>query len=287
MVRKSIALALASFMTFAHATDSKVVALSPTQIIDSAPAQDWRIVEPENLLVLSLPTGHVLLEMNTRLTPKHHQRLTELTQKHFYKDLSMYRFVEGFVAQGGAGEEETQVPTLKQEFVKQTDKRLPLDIVVNENDGYAARSGFLDGFAVAQNEQGTQTWQTHCIGALGMARGNEIDSGTSEFYVVIGHAPRYLDRNITVFGRVLEGMEHLQRLQRPHSSATPFNKIDDMVLASQLPEDQQPKVKVMRTDSESFAALVEARKNRPESWFVATPNYIDTCAMQVPTIIGD
>ncbi|MEO2266676.1 peptidylprolyl isomerase [Pseudoalteromonas sp. YIC-656] len=286
MIKKSIALALATMIACAHATDSKVAALSPTQIIDSAPAEDWRFVAPENMLVLTLPTGQVLMEMNTRLTPAHHHRLTELAAKHFYKDLSMYRFVEGFVAQGGAGEETTQVPTLQQEFVKHTDKRLALDIVVNEQDGYAARSGFLDGFAVAQNAQGTQTWQTHCIGALGMARGNEIDSGTSEFYVVIGHAPRYLDRNITVFGRVLAGMEHLQRLQRPGSTDKPFNKITDMVLASQLPVEQQPQVKVMRTDSDSFAALVEARKNRPESWFVTTPNYIDTCAMQVPTITG-
>ncbi|MFY8272695.1 peptidylprolyl isomerase [Pseudoalteromonas sp. SSDWG2] len=260
---------------------------SPTEIIDTAPASDWRKISPHHMLILSLPTGDVYFELNEQLAPKHYARMKELTQKGFYKGLSMYRFVEGFVAQGGAGEQETEVATLTQEFVSQSARPVVLDMLVNQNDGYSARSGFLNGFAVAQNEDATQTWQIHCIGALGMARGNDVNSATSEFYVVIGHAPRYLDRNITVFGRVIAGMEHLQKLQRPGDANTPFNPITDMRLASQLPEYAQPNIKVMRTDSASFEALVEARKNRPEQWFITTPDYIDTCAMQVPSVIGD
>ncbi|WP_105255116.1 peptidylprolyl isomerase [Pseudoalteromonas sp. T1lg75] len=253
----------------------------------AAEPSDWRQVDSNNLMILTLQSGVVYLEVNPLLAPKHVLRLRELAKSGFYKGLSMYRFVEGFVAQGGAGEQETDIAPLQQEFVWQSEQPLQLDLKVNDNDGYAPRSGFINGFAVGQNKAGTQTWQLHCMGALGMARGNGVDSATSEFYVVIGHAPRYLDKNITVFGRVLSGMEHLQRLQRPGSTQTPFNPILDLQFADQLAPEQQPSIRVMRTDSERFQALVAARKNRPEGWFVATPNYIDTCAMVVPSVIDD
>ncbi|WP_105257830.1 peptidylprolyl isomerase [Pseudoalteromonas sp. T1lg88] len=297
MIKKSLALLSAGLLAAqmsgqltpkAYAFNpAKPVAQSPGQIIAAAQESDWRQVDSDNLMILTLQTGSVYLEVNPLLAPKHAQRLRELTKAGFYQGLSMYRFVEGFVAQGGAGEQKTDIAPLQQEFVWHSEQPMPLDIQVNDNDGYAPRSGFINGFAVGQNEAGTQTWQLHCMGALGMARGNGVDSATSEFYVVIGHAPRYLDKNITVFGRVLSGMEHLQQLQRPDSKKMPFNPIQDLQFASQLEVAQQPKIRVMRTDSPRFGALVAARKNRPEDWFVATPNYIDTCAMAVPSVIDD
>ncbi|MDC2890312.1 peptidylprolyl isomerase [Psychrosphaera algicola] len=54
----------------------------------------------------------------------------------------------------------------------------------------------------------------HCSGTVAMARGNGADSASSEFYIVIGHAPRHLDRNMSVFGRVVFGMDVVQRLPR-------------------------------------------------------------------------
>ncbi|WP_105190336.1 peptidylprolyl isomerase [Pseudoalteromonas sp. T1lg48] len=293
MIKKSLAILTAGLLAAqltprAYAFNPAEQALqSPAEIMAAAEASDWRQVDSNNLMILTLESGAVYLEVNPLLAPKHVLRLRELAKSGFYKGLSMYRFVEGFVAQGGAGEQETDIAPLQQEFVSHTKQPLALDIKVNDNDGYAPRSGFINGFAVGQNEAGTQTWQLHCMGALGMARGNGVDSATSEFYVVIGHAPRYLDKNITVFGRVLAGMEHLQRLQRPGSKQTPFNPIIDLQFADQLAPEQRPKIRVMRTDSERFQALVAARKSRPEEWFVATPNYIDTCAMAVPSVIDD
>ena len=271
---------------FLSATTSADDNPSPTTIIDNANASEWRAVTDENLMMITLATGIVYLEVNPELAPAHVERLRSLAGQGFYRGLSMYRFVEGFVAQGGAGDKDTDVPTLKNEFVSHSETTRPLDIVINEDDGYSARSGFINGFAVGQNKQGTQTWQIHCPGALGMARGNGVDSATSEFFVVLGQAPRYLDKNISVFGRVLAGMAHIQQLQRSPKPGQPFNPIVDIQFADQLPAKQRPVIKVMRTDSHSFAALVAARKNRPEAWFVTTPDYIDTCAMNVPTIIG-
>ena len=78
--------------------------------------------------------------------------------------------------------------------------------------------GFYKGFAVGQSKDQKENWLIHCYGALGMGRANEIDSGGTELYVVIGHAQRYLDKNVTVFGRVIYGMEHLQALKRNTSN---------------------------------------------------------------------
>ncbi|TMP81261.1 peptidylprolyl isomerase, partial [Pseudoalteromonas ruthenica] len=125
----------------------------------------------------------------------------------FYDGLRIYRFVEGFVAQGGDQGEPKKLSKAKRavdaEFFYTSKNRLPITSL-KMIDGYAPVTGFLDGFAVAQSADGKNTWQTHCPGIFAMARGNEINSGGTEFYITLAPV-RYLDRNITVFGRVLHG----------------------------------------------------------------------------------
>src|SRR6202000_1894163 len=80
-------------------------------------------------------------------------------------------------------------------------------------DGYAPKAGFDAGFAVASD--GEREWMVHCYGAVGVGRDLKPDTGDgSELYAVIGQAPRHLDRNITVVGRVVQGMELLSALPR-------------------------------------------------------------------------
>ncbi|MCQ8877673.1 peptidylprolyl isomerase [Pseudoalteromonas shioyasakiensis] len=256
---------------------------SVMQQVDSS---DWRVVEAQNILKITLPTGAAYIELNPLLAPTHTKNIKRLAREGFYNGLNIYRFVEGFVAQGGDASGK-KVPTqakksIPAEFYLTTKK--PLAITeLDHNDGYAAITGFLNGFAVAQNQHKTQTWQVHCNGIFAMARDNDINSGGTEFYVTIGHSPRYLDRNITVFGRVLEGMEHFNRLERKASGDTPFNLITDIQVLADISGQDNSQFKVMRTDSRVFKALIAARRNRSEAWFIATPNYIDVCAMPIPT----
>lgn len=127
----------------------------------------------------------------------------------------------------------------------------------------------------------------HCPGAFALARDNDPASGGTEFYVVLGHAPRYLDRNATVFGMVRYGMEHYQQLNRgtdssgqlPHQRRNPIKRIR---VGSAVPVAQQLTLQVMKTESESFIELVQSRANRPESWFVHRPGYVDVCAVPAP-----
>src|SRR5690606_1363251 len=82
-------------------------------------------------------------------------------------------------------------------------------------DGYAPEVGFSNGFPTGRDPASGQAWLAHCYGALGAGRDVEADSSNgTELYVVDGQSPRQLDRNITVVGRVLKGMELLSVIPR-------------------------------------------------------------------------
>ena len=71
-----------------------------------------------------------------------------------------------------------------------------------DDDGYASVVGVSDGFWVGRDPKAHEIWMAHCYGTVGVARGNETDSGNgAQLYVVTGHAPRHLDRNRGTDGR--------------------------------------------------------------------------------------
>lgn len=258
------------------------VKLTSSEIIAMAKDTEWRPVNPADILKITLPTGAAYIELNPKLAPKHSDNIKQLARQGFYQGTHIYRFVEGFVAQGGdsTGKKLTTNNTVPAEFYLNTDK--PLVITEMGSDGYAPVTGFLNGFAVAQNTTGTQTWQIHCHGVFAMARDNDINSASTEFFVTIGQGPRYLDKNITVFGRVLKGMEHFHRLARTPSEGSAFNPITDIQVLTDVANDNS-QFKVMNTDSDAFRQLIKARGHRSEAWFAYSQNYIDVCGMSVPT----
>lgn len=282
------ALYLAVLMTAltgcAQHSQTTAIAVSASDVIKNAKAHVWQTVSTQNILKITLPTGSAYIKLNPELAPKHTAHIKELAREGFYKDTSVYRFVEGFVAQGGdsSGNKKIQTAnkTVPAEFYLETTQ--PLKITELKGDGYAPVTGFLNGFAVAQNQTHTQTWQVHCNGVFAMARDNDINSASTEFFVTIGQGPRYLDKNITVFGRVLEGMEHFNRLQRTPTDGVAFNPITNVQVLADVKNDKSV-FKVMKTDSVSFKQLIDARKNRTEPWFVQSYNYVDVCAMPIPT----
>ena len=259
---------------------------SAGEIIKTANSSEWRKVSAENVIKLTLPTGAAYIELNDTLAPIHANNMRQLAKEGFYQGLSVYRFVEGFVAQGGDVSENKPVKNAKKGLPAEFYLRTETPLVITElkgPDGYAAKTGFLNGFAVAQNQDQTETWQVHCPGIFAMARDNDINSGGTEFYVTIGNSQRYLDRNITVFGRVLEGMEHFNLLQRKATEGQAFNPITDMQVLADIKDTDKSEFRVMKTASNAFKALIEARKNRVEAWFVESPDFIDVCAMPIPT----
>ena len=288
MIKKTLLItSLIAAGAFSLSVFAKEPSLSPAKIVAQAKQHEWRQLDLENTLVLTLKTGEVVIELNPMLAPNHVAHFKKLVREDFYADLNMYRFVEGFVAQGGditsKKKAKTTAPSIAAEFYYETAQPLPIQ-VVDTADGYASKTGFLNGFSVAQDEASKKTWQTHCTGNFAMARSNDINSGGTEFYIMLGDH-RYLDLNITSFGRVVSGMEHVQRLSRkPEKSIEDknFNPILGFDVAADLKDSPAHNIEVMKTNSASFKDYIASRQNRPEPWFHYQADYMHVCGITVP-----
>jgi peptidylprolyl isomerase len=105
---------------------------------------------------------------------------------------------------------------------------------------------------------------------------------------VTGHAPRQLDRNIALVGRVVQGMELLSVLPRGTGPLGFYEQPNQRVpivsvrIAADVPAAERTNIEVLRTDTATFAALVEARRNRQDEWYKVPAGYIDLCSVPIP-----
>jgi peptidylprolyl isomerase len=272
-------------------------------------AQDdmiWNPVDPDNTVYLQLKEGTAVIVLNPTFAPKTVKRFKELLEEQFYRSLSFYRVIDGFVAQGGDEsdiDDNPAIKTLKAEFeidwpLKPKDKDAAKDweplswTLVQEDDMFAPYTGFIDGFPAARDEKKAgKAWLTHCPGSIAMARNEDPNSSSTDFYIVIGQAPRYLDRNLTIFGRVVWGMDVVQRIKR---GPTLDNGIieDDldrtlitrMQLASSLDESERLDVYVADTNTNGFRAMLKKRRNRSDKFFHhKPPKVLDICQVPIPS----
>lgn len=256
---------------------------------DDVSDQQWRALDLNNTVLLTLPHGKVVIELAPQFSPKHVERFSELMKKSFYDDTKFYRVIDGFVAQAGpkdGSDKDKSVPLLAIEGQFSTDKNWSFTQVQN-NDLFASYTGFKAGFALA-SDNSNSAWLTHCPGALAMARSNEANSASSHFYFVIGQAPRYLDKIMTVFGRVVYGMEHIQAIQRTSViegeyavDSRDHTPIVSMKLMADVPTNERIIIEVENTESTSFAErLVKRRARAHEFFYKKPPPVLDVC--QVP-----
>src|SRR5205814_7929788 len=118
-----------------------------------------------------------------------------------------------------------------------------------------------------------QSWLVHCYGSVGVGRDNAIDSGNgSELYAVIGQSPRHLDRNITLVGRVVQGIELFSAMPRGTGAMGFYENSAQSIairaarIGADVPADERVSLEALRTDSNTFALLVKRRANRREEW---------------------
>lgn len=261
-------------------------------ILKASQASDWRPLDPENTLYLELKKGRVVIELAPDFAPKNVANIKALVKEGYFDGLAMIRSHDNYVAQWGD-------PSEKREF-KNAAKKVPGEFIIKyqegteftrlpDVDGYAPQVGHVNSFAAARDPKTQSTWLTHCYGAIGVARGNETDSGNgSSLYAVTGHAPRNLDRNITVVGRVMHGIELLSSLPRGTGNLGFYEKakertpIKTVRLAADVPQSERSKLEVFRTDTANFKALVEAQRNRGGDWYKFAANHIELCSVPIP-----
>jgi cyclophilin family peptidyl-prolyl cis-trans isomerase len=154
--------------------------------------------DPENTLLLTLEDGVAVIELRPDLAPKHVARIKELTRKGFYDGLVFHRVIEGFMAQGGdptgTGTGGSDLPNLPAEFTN--------------------RYRFLRG-------------------VCGMARTGDPNSANSQFFIMFGPAPS-LDNQYTIWGRVVAGMEAVDKIKRGDSARNGVVQNPDRIVRARI-----------------------------------------------------
>jgi cyclophilin family peptidyl-prolyl cis-trans isomerase len=266
-------------------------------VIKASTAADWRVLIPENTLYLELEKGRVVIELAPDFAPKHAINIRALVREGYYDGLAIVRSQDNYVAQWADPEDEnpakkravkTARKNLDAEFSVKYAKELPFTRL-SDVDGYAPQVGHANGFASGRDPKAGTAWLAHCYGAVGVARGNESNSGDgTSLYVITGHAPRHLDRNITVVGRVMQGMELLSSLPRGTGALGFYEKPEQMTaiksirIAADVPEAERSKLEILRTDTATFNAVIEAQRNRGGDWYKVAAGHIELCNVPLP-----
>ena len=264
-----------------------------SEVLAATTAADWRPLDPANTLYLQLPAGRVVIELAPAFAPLHAENLRTLVRQKYFDGLAIIRSQDNFVVQWGDPEGKRPLgaarATLPPEFTVATTPQLPFT-PLPDRDGYAPEAGFSQGMPAARDPGRGVAWLAHCYGMVGAGRGNDAESGNgSELYVVTGHAPRQLDRNIALVGRVVQGMELLSTLPRGsgplgfYEDPRQHVPITSVRLAADVPAAERVALEVLRTDTESFRALVEARRNRRDEWYLVPAGFIDVCNVPIVT----
>ena len=262
--------------------------LSSAEILQQSSPTDWRLLDPSYTLYIELDRGMVIVALSETLVPDHVEQVRTLARAGFYDGLSFYRVIDGFVAQGGDVFGRRDIGDAQQALKAVFDQKLAKDDLpdwISDKDGYADNIGFLQSLPVGYDSKEKRIWGLHCTGAFALGREIEKDTASTEFYITL-QPHRYLDRNMSVLGRVVQGMEHLQALRRVAPAEKDGDDIGEIIvsmrLAEDVPADQRQSLEILRSDTETFKAYAEARRNRPEDFFYYRPDHLDVCALAIP-----
>ncbi len=163
------------------------------------------IKDPENTIIMELKDGNVTIELLPDIAPLHSERMKELARAGKYDNVCFHRVIEGFMAQTGD--------------------------VANGNmeDGFNLRAAGTGGSDLP-NLKAEFSGIPHDRGTLGAARSQNPDSANSQFFINFKDN-HFLNRQYTVYGRVIEGMEHVDAIVRGEPPAQPDRMVSVKVAA--------------------------------------------------------
>ena len=293
---------LALTLGYAHGADTPPPkAGTIAYVLAKSQASDWRPLDPENTLYLELPAGRVVIELSTNFAPNHVANVKALAREKYFDGLAILRAQDNYVVQWGDPDGEkpelarkikTAKRNLPAEFDRPLDAKIPFTRLA-DGDLYAPEVGFSGGFPIARDPKAGKMWLVHGYGMVGAGRDNAPDSGGgTELYAVIGHAPRHLDRNVTLIGRVVQGMELLSTMPRGPAPMGFYEKPEQRVpiksirVAADVPLAERTGLELLRTESPLFQELIESRRNRREEWFITPVGHIEINNVPLPVRRG-
>src|SRR5580692_9854652 len=155
--------------------------------------------DPENTLYLDLSAGRVVIEMRPDLAPEHCAHIKALARRGFYDGIVFHRVIDGFMAQTG--------------------------------DPTGTGSGGSGNLLKAEFND-----EPHIRGTLSMARTSDPNSADSQFFICFADA-RFLDRQYTVWGKVVSGMEHIDAIKKGSQAANGAVTNPDAIVKMQVAAD--------------------------------------------------
>src|SRR3954453_13380928 len=247
--------------------------LTPTDVVAGAPASAWKTIPADDLLVMDLANGgRIVIQLAPSFAPVHVANIKALARGNYWNGASVYRVQDNYVAQWGLNESDKPWPAgvTAKPPAEYTRSLKGLSIKpLGYADPYAPGTGFAAGWPVAYSAKASWANLAHCYGSVGVGRDLSPDTGTGgELYAVIGHAPRHLDRNIAVVGRVIEGIDKLSSLPRGtealgfYKEASLYVPIASVRMASAMPAAERPSYEYMDTGSATFTKYLRLRANR-------------------------
>lgn len=264
---------------------------TPAEVIAASKPDEWRAIDPENTLYMDFPQGRVIIEMVPQFAPNHVANVKALSREGFFVNGGVTRVQDNFVTQWGQAADPMRAPKvgverLNAEFTLPRSANVPFDILPDP-DTYASEVGFINGFSAARDQE--SVWLTHCYGMVGVGRDSDENSGGgTELYVIIGQSPRNLDKQLTMLGRVVQGMEIMSAFPRGTGDAgfykTPgeYQHFADIKVASDVPPEQRTNLETLKTDSVSFKTLVNSRRWRKDGFYKHPVGRIGLCNITVP-----
>jgi peptidylprolyl isomerase len=295
-------LGAASPAVMAKADDAPV--LSPPEIVATAPAAEWVTIAPADLVVMDLApdaVGHAR-RVVIQLLPAPFSRgwignIRKLAAAHWWDGTSINRLQDNYVAQWGDpdGDDKAKAKPLPAGLVENSQEsyvasRAALPAGADRalsfgGDVYAPETRMIDGWPVGLDRD--HAWPLHCYGMVGVGRDNPPDTGSgAELYAVVGQAPRQLDRNIALVGRVIEGIDLLSSLPRGTGPIgfykTAAERVPIVAVRNGPDVPGLPVYQMLSTNGATFARYAAARANRRDRFFIAPAGGVDACNVPVP-----
>ena len=276
---------------------------APSEIVAAATAAEWVAIAPSDLLVMELasdakgkPRRVVIQLMPPPFSQGWVGNIRKLAAANWWDGTSVNRVQDNYVVQWGDASEKKALPvglaTVGESAYETTNvsqaRAHAIGRTPPERDSYAQATGIFRGWPTATGKS-YRYWPVHCYGMVGVGRNLSPDTGSgAELYTVIGHAPRHLDRNIALVGRVFEGIEHLSSLPRGSGTLGFYETAEERVqilsirVATELPAAARPRFEYLSTESASFAKYADARANRRDPFFIRPAGGADICNIPVP-----
>jgi peptidylprolyl isomerase len=258
-------------LTFALALLAPILQAAPAAApLPSDPIEaDWRAIPDDELMVITLASGkQIVIRLASALAPAHVGNIRTLARARWWDGASVYRVQENWVAQWGDHSERKPLPAgvTDRPAAEFEIAAFAPAVRMARSDGYSTASGLTpDGWPVATD--GSKAWLTHCYSMVGVARDALPSTGSgAELFTPIGQSARRLDRNYTVVGRIVEGMELLSSLPRSAATMGMYATAGERVpivsvrLASDLPAAERPRYQYRAADNPRFVAAVRRRE---------------------------